>query len=146
MRIKPQSQEVEDVPKITLPVHLRVDCQRENNSWIAVSGVSGMSEMTIPMVKTSDKRARLSDAETRRYDVRLCFVEPDSVKPGQRVFDVMIEGKPVVKDLDVVKSAGGTNRPLVRELKNLEVHGALDLSFSASKRKPLLCGVEVIAR
>ena len=45
---------------------------------------------------------------------------------------VMLEGKPVLKDLDVVKAAGAAQKPLVRELKNVEVQGALDLSFSAS--------------
>ena len=52
----------------------------------------------------------------------------------------------MLKDLDVVKAAGASQKPLVRELKNVEVQGPLDLSFSASKGTPLICGVEVIAR
>jgi hypothetical protein len=115
-------------------------------SWIACSGAQGISEIAIPMVVTTDKNARRSDESTRRYDVRLHFAEPDLVEPGQRVFTVSLEGKPALKNLDIVKTAGGPRRPLTRELKNVEVQGSLDLSFTASKGTPLLCGVEVIAR
>ena len=98
------------------------------------------------MVVTADKRARRDDRQTRRYDLRLHFAEPDPVRPGRRVFTVAVEGKPVLKDLDIVKAAGAAQRPLVRELKGVEVAGELNLSFTASKGAPLLCGVEVIAR
>lgn len=83
---------------------------------------------------------------TRRYDVRLHFAEPDPLSPGQRVFTLSLEGKTVLKDLDVVKTAGGPRKPLTRKLKNVEVQGALDLSFTASKGMTLLCGVEVVAK
>ncbi|KPK46896.1 MAG: hypothetical protein AMK72_09120, partial [Planctomycetes bacterium SM23_25] len=115
-------------------------------SWIASSGVSDVSAIAIPMVVTGDKRARRDDKQVRRYDVRLCFAEPGDAKPGERVFTVAVEGEPALKDLDIAKAAGGTRKPLVRELKNVEVTGELNLSFSASKGTPLLCGVEIIAR
>jgi len=59
---------------------------------------------------------------------------------------VTLEGKPALKDLDIVKAAGGTRKHLVRELKKVEVQGPLDLSFWASTGRRLACGVEVIAR
>lgn len=117
-----------------------------DGSWIATSGVEGLSEITIPMLVTSDRNARRSDDRTLRYDVRLHFAEPRFAAPGRRVFTVMLEGGPVLKDLDVVEAAGGPRRKLVRLLKNVEVQGALDLSFSASKGTPLICGLEVVAR
>ena len=46
----------------------------------------------------------------------------------------------------IAKAAGGPNRPLVRTLRDVEITGALDLSFTPSKGRPALCGVEVIAR
>jgi len=116
-----------------------------DGTWIADSGAEGVSEIAIPMLVTSDKKARLSDEQIRRYDVRLYFAEPAAVGPGRRVFSVTLEGKPVLKDFDVFKAAGGPQKPLVRTFKNVEVQGPLDLSFSASKGKPLICGVEVIA-
>jgi len=98
------------------------------------------------MLQAADKNARRADDETRRYDVRLHFVDPDPIEPGARVFTVFLEGKPVLVDLDIAQATRNPYQPLTRELKNVEVHGALDLIFEASKGEPLLCGVEVIAR
>jgi hypothetical protein len=97
------------------------------------------------MIVTTDKNARQSDDEKRRYDVRLYFAEPKPLRSGQRVFTISLEGNPVVRNLDIVKAAGGPHKSLVRELKNVEIQGALDIAFTASKGQPLLCGVEVVA-
>ena len=115
-------------------------------SWITASGATGMSELAIPMIVTTDKNARRDDDEIRCYDVRLHFAEPEPIKPGQRVFSVSLEGKTVLENLDVVRVAGGRHRPLVRELRGVEIQGPLNVSCSALKGTPLLCGIEVITR
>lgn len=54
------------------------------------------------------------------YTVRLHFVEVDAnTTPGKRVFDVLINGKPVLTDLDVVKEAGGLYKVLVKDIPNV---------------------------
>ncbi len=116
------------------------------DSWIAPFGVEGVAEIHISLLASSDKRAVAEDDQVRRYDLRLHFAEPAEIKPGQRVFSVAVEGRPVIANLDIVRAAGGVQKPLVRELKHVEVQGALDISFSASRGKPLVCGVELIAR
>ena len=42
---------------------------------------------------------------TWRHTVRLHFAEPDDVKPGERVFDVKLQGNVVLRDFDVVREA-----------------------------------------
>ena len=116
------------------------------DSWITASGATGISELAIPMIVTTDKNARRDDDEIRRYDVRLHFAEPEAIRPGQRVFSVSLEGRVVLENLDVIQAAGGQHRPLVRELRGVEIQGPLNLSCSASKGDPLLCGVEVVAK
>jgi outer membrane protein assembly factor BamB len=138
-----KSENVEILPKGV--TWFQMDAAR-TGSWVASSGVWGASNISIPMLQTADKYARRADSETRRYDVRLHFVEPDPIEPGERVFTVSLEGKPILVDLDIARAARNPCQPLTRELKNVEVHGALDLIFEASKGEPLLCGVEVIAR
>lgn len=119
---------------------------KEEESWITPFGVEGVAEIHIPLLITADKRALAADNQVRHYDLRLYFAEPAPLGPGQRVFSVAVEGRPVIEALDIVRAAGGPQRPLVHELKNVAVQGVLDISFSASRGNPLVCGVELIAR
>ena len=89
-----------------------------------------------------------SGAAERRYTVRLHFAEPDALQPGERVFDVSLQGKPVLDDLDIMKEAGGAYRGLIKEFHGVMVGDGLRVHFSpipGSKRPPLICGIEIVA-
>ena len=46
------------------------------------------------------------------YTVRLVFAEPGSLKAGERVMNVSLQGEAVLTDLDIVTEAGGPRRML----------------------------------
>ena len=106
-------------------------------AWVAASGAEGISELSLGMGDATDKPAE--------YTVRLYFMEPDNVKPGERVFDVAIGGTPVLTGFDPVKVAGGQDRIVVMEFSGIPVDGQLQLTFTAKAGKPLICGVEAVA-
>jgi outer membrane protein assembly factor BamB len=112
--------------------------------WIGSVGVSGATEITIPTVLPAGKTP--AAGPKRRYDVRLYFVEPRPLKPGERVFTISLEGKPILEKLDVVQEAGGPLKLLVRELKDVEIEGAMEIGLTPAAGTPLLSGVEIIAR
>ena len=56
--------------------------------------------------------------QERLFTVRLHFAEPDGAKPGQRIFDVKLQGQTVLKDFDVAKEAG-VNTALVKEFQHV---------------------------
>ncbi len=89
--------------------------------------------------------ARGAMAAHRPYTVRLHFAEMDGARPGQRVFDVSLQGQPLLKALDVVQAANGPKRELVREFKGVSIAGALDIDFKATAGEPMLSGVELVA-
>jgi hypothetical protein len=109
--------------------------------WVAASGAKGLTSLAIQL---ADK-----DALPRKYTVRLFFLEPEKVEPGQRVFDVSVQGRIVLRELDVVKEAGGRNRSLVKEFSSVELRDRLVIEFTpqAGAKLPsaLLSGVEVQA-
>ncbi|MDA1142776.1 MAG: PQQ-binding-like beta-propeller repeat protein [Planctomycetota bacterium] len=87
----------------------------------------------------------------RRFTVRLHFSEPEeSVKPGQRVFDVLMQRQTVLKDFDVVKESGGPRRAMVREFKGIPASESLALEFLPKVKAnretavPILSGLEVV--
>ena len=117
----------------------------QTGSWIGVGGVLGATDVAVATTLAAAKAAPAAEAK-RRYDVRLYFVEPRSIKPGERVFSVSLEGKPVLTDFDAVKEAGKPLQAVMREFKDVEVEGPLDIRLSATAGTTLLSGVEIIAR
>ncbi len=78
------------------------------------------------------------------YTLRMYFAEPNNHQVGQRVFDVSVGERKLLRDFDVAKEVAGHNRMVVKEFKGVTAADALQLSFEASKGKPVLCGLEVV--
>ena len=111
-------------------------------SWVAASGIKGATSVTITLSKVSET--------ARPYDfVRLYFAEPEYETPGQRVFDVTIQGQQVLTSFDIFKEAGAPNRTVVKEFKNINIGNDLTLTFEpsdpAKKSVPIISGIEVVA-
>lgn len=87
------------------------------------------------------------DAAPASYTVKLYFVEPQALKPGQRVFDVTVQGQSALKSLDIVREAGSADRVISRTVQNINVGDELiiELIPAGGSRPPVLCGVEVLA-
>ena len=49
-------------------------------------------------------------------------------------------------DLDVFREAGGAHKALVKEFKDVEVTGDIDLEFSAKAGEPMLSGLEIVRK
>ena len=84
------------------------------------------------------------------YTVRLHFAELDAgARPGQRVFDVKLQQQTVLKDLDILREAGGPYTAVVKEFQGVAADKALTVEFvSAAQRPtatsaPILSGLEV---
>ena len=105
--------------------------------WVGASGVDGVESITIPLVATRD------DQQDPRYTARLFFSEPSAVAIGERVFDIDIQGTRVLSNLDVVKQAGGVQRVLVKEFKDIAANQQLTVILRGVQGSPLLSGIEV---
>lgn len=84
-----------------------------------------------------------------RYTVLLHFAEPRDIEPGQRVFDVTLQGQPVLTGFDVVGQAGGARKALVKQFQGVEVQDVLLVEMKPSQgsqiREPILCGIQAFA-
>ncbi len=114
--------------------------QGDGPNWVAASGVRGIEQLTLRLNR---------EKEPQSYTVRLHFSEPDSIASKERVFTVAIQGKEVLKDLDVVHEAGGPHRAIVREFKGIKVADDLQIQLTANSKapiqEPVLSGLEVVA-
>jgi hypothetical protein len=105
--------------------------------WIYNSAAAGITKWTFPLLGKNDKPAT--------YTVKLHFAELDkSVAAGQRVFDVKIQGKTVLKNVDPVQLASGANRAVERSVPGIRVTDALTLELVPRRGKPVLNAVEIV--
>jgi len=114
----------------------------EGQDWIVASGVEGIESLTLTL--SEEEQAKLG---IRAYKVRLHFAEPEPLEPGERVFSVKVGDTPFLDDFDVVKEANGPNRGLVRTFDSTIASEKIEITLRAREgsRKPILCGVEIIA-
>jgi hypothetical protein len=106
-------------------------------AWVAASGLLGVTGIRITLAETA--------AKSRPYTVRLYFAEPEpQAGSGDRVFDVALQGRPVLTDFDVAAEAGGPRRVVIRQFEQVAVADTLKIGFTPKSGEPLICGVEVI--
>jgi hypothetical protein len=110
--------------------------EKDALNLVSASGWIGVESLTVSWDESS------GDKQT--HTVRLHFVEPDDLKPGQRVFDVSLQDRQVLGRFDVVKTAGGCLRAVVREFRGVGADGKLTISLKRKGSRPtVLCGVEI---
>jgi len=88
-------------------------------------------------------------AKPKRLVVRLHFAELDDVRRGQRVFDVRLQGRTVLRGFDVVRAAWGRNRAVVREFRDIPATRSLVLELVPRAEKltgataPIISAIEI---
>ena len=82
------------------------------------------------------------------YTVRLHFAEIYWTQTGQRVFNVAINGTPVLSNFDIVNIAGGPNIAIVKQFTaTANSGGQIVISFTAGTAdQPKISGVELLAQ
>ncbi len=107
-------------------------------NWVAGSGVEGATSVTLTLSATEPKTPQ-------SYTVRLHFAEPDDAQPGERVFDIALQGKPMAENVDIARDSGDSNSALVREFANVEAGRSLKLDLIPRVGRPVLSGISVVA-
>jgi hypothetical protein len=109
----------------------------EGLTWVAASGCEGMESLIVTTSKTKGDR---------KYKVRLYFMEPQAVEKGQRVFDVLLQGKTVLEKFDIVGQSKATDTMLIREFDTVVTDGRLQVNLKSHVGMSLLSGIEIIAQ
>ncbi len=82
------------------------------------------------------------------YDLTLFFAEPADVGPGERLFDIVVQGETEIGSLDVRQARDGRRHAgLTRTVTGVEVtDGRLELELSAVAGEPILSALLVRER
>ncbi len=101
--------------------------------WVAASGIRGIRSLNIAGLRPGV------------FTLRLYFAETEKTKPGQRAFDLRVQGKGILKDFDPLSMAGAAFYAYVHEVKNVVVSkdGVLRISFQAKTGETMISGIEL---
>lgn len=106
-------------------------------AWVVSSGARGATRWSIPLIGKNDQPAA--------YTVRLLFSQGDGDEPGQRVFDVRVQGQLVCENLDVAAEAGADAKFVLREMKEVLVSGNLVIDVIEKSGKPAQTQMSIIS-
>ena len=133
-------------------------------AWVAASGVRNLREATVticgspqpaapPVAKPAAKPVAQpagpppAQPAPHRYTVRLHFAEVDGLPPGQRTFQVRLQGRPLGPPVDIAREAG-LMTALVREFPRVEIADKLIVNLDPlpghEKCGTLLSGIELV--
>ena len=106
-------------------------------AWVAASGVQGIESLVIP--------APGAAGDAPRYQLTLLFAEPDKCGAGDRVFDVVVQDRLALPQVDVAKEMGGARVAMVRRVDGVvPVDGKITLRFLSNRdaeAPPVLSGI-----
>ena len=115
----------------------------------AIRDSGGGIDWVLASVREGGGVVEIPELLDRRYTVRLHFAELDErVRPGQRVFDVFIDGRRVLERYDIVEEANGALRGTVEVFVVDVENGVMDIELSMSgdsRLDPAISGIELIA-
>ena len=112
--------------------------QGDGVKWVAGSGVEGATKIRLTLSPEEP-------ATPETYTVRLHFSEPDGARPGERVFDIRIQGQVMAEHVDIARESGSRPLAVVREFRDVKAGANLELGLEPHAGRTVLSGIEVIA-
>jgi len=104
--------------------------------WVFSSGAKGLTQCELPLLGDDDAPAA--------YTVELHFAETQGAKPGERLFDIKLQGQVVAEGVDIAAEASGSKKALVRKFTAVSVEKNLQIELvPKSDMPPLVSGIEV---
>ncbi|HUS81144.1 MAG TPA: PQQ-binding-like beta-propeller repeat protein [Armatimonadota bacterium] len=85
-------------------------------------------------------------AEPGTFDVTLHFAELQDLQPGQRVFDIRLQGRTVAESFDIAREAGGGLTALARTFTGVQAAESIEIELvpsGATEAGPALNAIEV---
>ena len=77
------------------------------------------------------------------YSVKMHFAETSYQLVGQRVFDVLVNGRMVFKNLDIYKEAGYLTA-FILPVVTMSTNATVSIELISNKENPKICAIEVI--
>jgi outer membrane protein assembly factor BamB len=114
-----------------------ISISSKNTPWISASSIGGIRSLEI----TLSQEPKVRDLS---YSVNLYFCEPEKMQKGERIFDIIIQGRKVLENFDIVSETGKENKELVKSFSGIQAGRTLTLEMVPKQGNTILSGIELI--
>jgi hypothetical protein len=114
-----------------------ISINSEKTPWISASSIGGIRSLEITLSKEPI-------AEEASYRVNLYFCEPEKTAKGERIFELIIQGKKVLENFDIIGEAGKADKELVKSFSGIRAGRTLSLELVPKQGNTILSGIELI--
>lgn len=115
-----------------------VRIEKTNRPWLFTSGYQGLLYCNLPLIDdTAGQKPGI-------YTVRLGFKALPDDQRGQRIFDIKLQGRLVLKNFDIATAAGRANKAIVKEFKGIRVENILALELVPKSTNPAINQAPII--
>ncbi|HEY1338209.1 MAG TPA: malectin domain-containing carbohydrate-binding protein, partial [Bryobacteraceae bacterium] len=112
--------------------------------WSVASAISGTSASSIYQTCRYGQLSYSFNVPDGDYTVNLKFAEVSMTGPGQRVFNVMVNGSTVLSNFDVYAAAGGRLRAIDKAFPVSVTGGMIWIQFlTGSANSPMVNAIEI---
>jgi Malectin domain len=77
------------------------------------------------------------------YNLTLAFLEPNKTGPGQRLFNVTINGQGALNSFDIFQASGGQLHPITRAFPVVSTSGAIQVVFTGIVGNAVVSGLQL---
>lgn len=109
----------------------------DETPWVSASALGGMNFVEIML----SNEETVSDAS---YTVKLYFAELEDKLPGERIFDISIQGKEVTRNFDIMGETGKADTEIVKTYAGIQAGRTLKIELLPVKGHTIISGVEII--
>ncbi len=125
--------------EIKMVTHNTLRIKEGSYPWVDASGLEGVTDLEIQL--SAETQAEMT------YSITLYFAElDDTVRPGERVFDVAVQGILIRDNLDIVRESGGIMREVSVRVPKVNIRDSvlrISLKPQTGSRKAILNGIHI---
>lgn len=125
------------MPKTQFRMHTLEVANAAEHGWVAASGLRDVRYLELAGM----------DGGHEPYTVTLHFLEPDHTGPGERVFDIRVQGELREDAFDIAAQSTGPRHAVSRSFAGITIGPSLRIELaplSQSRHAPVISGLEIV--
>lgn len=114
-----------------------INITSENTPWVSSSALGGIKSLEI----TLSQEEVVSETT---YTVNLYFAELEAKKPGERIFNIAIQGENLADNFDIVAEVGKCDSEVVKSYAGIKAGKTMKIDLILVRGNTIISGIEII--